>query len=109
MRNHFEPAASHLVEVDPYRRSSQNNQINKPNANVSGLAFAGGRDTTGVDLRWYTKPEYAALTDDQRSELLAWQRSNEGKKDIRKQRKANHSLRFKDADKKKQYGGEKEG
>lgn len=48
MRNDFEAAATALIEVDPYKRSSKN--VSNRNANVSALDFNAGRGVTGVDL-----------------------------------------------------------
>ena len=84
MRGDFEAAASHLIEVDPYRRASRQNN-NKTVANVSGVSFA-GRGTTGVDLRWHPRAEFLALSDEQKDELTAWQNTTDGKKAVKKQR-----------------------
>jgi len=63
MHSNFEAAASHLIEVDPYHRSSnqQGNNNRGKQANVSAVTFA-GRGKTGVDLRWHTRKEFSALT-----------------------------------------------
>jgi hypothetical protein len=96
MRNNFEAASAHLIEVDPYRRSSR--QIQRPNrtANVSGVSFA-GRGDTGVDLRWHTRKEFSELTSEQKDELTAWQGTKEGKKAI-KDEKSPKKKRKKDDD-----------
>jgi hypothetical protein len=88
MRSNFEAAASHLIEVDPYRRASNpgNNPKGKQ-AYVSAVTFA-GRGKTGVDLRWHTRKEFGALTSEQKDELTAWQNTKEGKKVITEQRGA---------------------
>jgi hypothetical protein len=85
MRNNFEAASSHLIEVDPYRRSSR--QVQKPHrtANVSGVSFA-GRGESGVDLRWHTRKEFSDLTSEQKDELTAWQGTKEGKKSVKDQK-----------------------
>ncbi len=85
MRNDFEAAASHLVEVDPYRRSTCHAQSNR-SANVSAVSFA-GRGKTGVDLRWHTRQEFRDLSNEQRDELMEWQNTSDGKKAIEKQKK----------------------
>lgn len=87
MRSDFEATSNHLIEVDPYKRSSRNNQANKPNANVSSVSFA-GRGKTGVDLRWHSKQEFRDLPAPQKDELIEWQKSGEGKDAIKAQRKA---------------------
>ena len=54
IRSDFEGASSHLIEVDPYRRSKKSNSM-KPNpATVSAVTFS-GRGKTRVDLRWNTR------------------------------------------------------
>ena len=86
MRSNFETAASHLIEVDPYRRASNQQNPNKGRqANVSAVTFA-GRGKTGVDLRWHTRKDFRELTSEQRDELIAWQKTKEGKKSIKEQR-----------------------
>lgn len=85
MRSNFEAAASHIIEVDPYRRASNQGNNNKSKqANVSGVSFA-GRGKTGVDLRWHTRKEFGALTNEQKDELTTWQNTKEGKKVIKEQ------------------------
>ena len=50
MCSNFEAAASHIIEVDPYRRASRTHQNKGKHAIVSAITFA-GRSETGVDLR----------------------------------------------------------
>ena len=52
MREGFEAAASSLIEVDPYRRTSRGAGRN---ADVSSIDFKAGRGSSGVDLRWHPK------------------------------------------------------
>ena len=52
MKEDFEAAASSLIEVDPYRRTSRG--VSR-NANVSSIDFKAGRGSSRVDLRWHTK------------------------------------------------------
>ena len=86
MRSNFETAASHLIEVDPYRRASnQGNSNTGKQAHVSAVTFA-GRGKTGVDLRWHTRKEFGELTSEQKDELIAWQKTKEGKKLVKEQR-----------------------
>ena len=77
MRDDFEAAANALIEVDPYMRARRV----KPNstAQVSSIDFNSGRGDTGVDLRWHTPKEFKALTQEQKDELVAWQRTDDGK------------------------------
>ena len=56
MRNDFETAASSMIEVDPYRRSTRNATRN---ANVSAIDFSAGRGSTGVDLRFHPKISFS--------------------------------------------------
>jgi hypothetical protein len=81
MRQNFEDAASSLIEVDPYKRSSRSSQnASGRQANISAIDFSGGRGDTGVDLRWHTPKEYAKLSSEARDELNSWLRTGDGKK-----------------------------
>jgi hypothetical protein len=85
-RGTFETATSHLIEVDPYRRGTNQTNPNKDQqANVSSISFA-GRGKTGVDLHWHTRKEFKELPSDQKDELIAWQRTKDGKKAVKEQR-----------------------
>ena len=88
MRSNFETAASHIIEVDPYRRASRQPPNKGKQANVSAVSFA-GRGESGVDLRWHTKKEFYKLTKEQKDELCNWQNTKEGKKAIKEQRSDN--------------------
>ena len=48
-----EGASSHLIEVNPYRRSTKYDQTEPNPVKVSAVTFS-GRGKTGVDLRWQT-------------------------------------------------------
>ena len=85
MRSNFESAASHIIEVDPYRRASRQHPKGGRSANVSSITFA-GRGKTGVDLRWHTRKEFGSLSNEQKDELSTWQKTKEGKKAIKEQR-----------------------
>jgi hypothetical protein len=84
MREDFELAANTLIEVDPYRRSQR--QPAKPNAQVAAIDFASGRGDTGVDLHWHTTDEFKALNQDQKNELVKWQKTPDGKQFLQKSR-----------------------
>jgi len=88
MRSNFETAASHIIEVDPYRRASRQPPNKDKQANVSAVSFA-GRGETGVDLRWHTKKEFYKLPKEQKDELCNWQNTKEGKRKIKEQRNDN--------------------
>jgi hypothetical protein len=77
MRNDFEGAASSMIEVDPYRRSTKSNKDRL--ANISSIDFSAGRGSTGVDLRFHPKDKFAALPDDQKDELCQWLQTSDGK------------------------------
>ena len=85
MRNDFEAAATAMIEVDPYRRSQRT--PGKGGANVSAIDFGAGRGTSGVDLRWHPKKEFMNLPVEQRDELSAWIKTNDGRKVIEQSRK----------------------
>ena len=76
MRTDFEAAASSLIEVDPYRRTTRSGR----NAQISAIDFAAGRGKSGVDLRFHPREEFLQLPDDQKDELRAFLETNEGKK-----------------------------
>lgn len=87
MKDDFEAAVAFLLPVDPY---SKHKRSLERNANVSDTNALKNKSQsrTGVDLRWHRPEEYSKLTKDQRIELYAWQRSNEGKAITGKQRQA---------------------
>ena len=98
MRNDFEAAAAALIEVDPYKRSSKGGG-NPREASINSIDFSAGRGPkTGVDLRWYPRKEYAALSDDKKDELKSWMDTQEGKKAMRKSRKAAAKRKAEEAD-----------
>jgi hypothetical protein len=91
MRENFESAANTLIEVDPFRRSLR--QPTKPPATVSSIDFSSGRGDSGVDLRWHTPQEFRNLTQDQKSELVKWQKSPDGKSTLQKSKEAQANKR----------------
>ena len=106
LRSDFEATANHLIEVDPYRRSTTRGpQSQNKVANVSSITFS-GRGNSGVDLRWHTRKEFKALTSEQKDELCQWQSSSEGKKELKTQRKNNSKKRKSDTgDSENEKGG----
>ena len=97
LRIDFEGAASHLIEVDPYRIFKNFNPT-KPNpVKVSAVTFS-VRGKTGVYLRWDTRQEFRDISSEQKDELTSWQDSNEGKSSIKKQRTINSKKRKSDPD-----------
>jgi hypothetical protein len=91
MRENFELAANILIEVDPYRRTQR--QSGKPPAQVSAIDFASGRGDTGVDLRWHTPTEFKTLSQEQKDELVAWQKTSDGKQVLQKSKEENRVKR----------------
>ena len=63
---------------DPTEEESGNNK--RKNASVSDVNIKNGKGKTGVHFRWYKIKVYNALSEEQKDELCAWQRSVEGKK-----------------------------
>ena len=59
MRNNFEGAASILIEIDPYHRSTR---TNTRDANVSDIYCSAGRGNTVVDLRFHPKHNVLEFT-----------------------------------------------
>lgn len=86
MRSDFELASTSLIEVDPYRRAQK--PSSSSNATISGIDFHAGRGSSGVDLRWHHPKEFRALPSDQKDELVAWQKTQEGKKVLNKSKEA---------------------
>ena len=93
MREDFELAANALIEVDPYKRAQR--QPVKNAAQVSAIDFASGRGDTGVDLRWHTPKEFKELNQDQRNELVNWQKTPDGKSRLKKSREENRDSKRK--------------
>lgn len=89
MRSEFELAASSLIEVDPYRKSSRHASRT---ANVSSIDFGAGRGSTGVDLRWHSREAFIKLPKEHKDELSEWLRTDEGKK-VKKEALSNKSNR----------------
>lgn len=86
MRNDFELASSALIEVDPYKRSSKSGG-NQREASINAIDFSAGRGPkTNVDLRWYPRKEFKALSNEQKDELKEWMQTQDGKKAMRKSR-----------------------
>jgi len=104
MRENFETAASAIIEVDPYRRSQRGGPTPR-NATVSAIDFAAGRGSTGVDLRWHPRKEFYDLSQDQKEELTAWQRSDEGRKVLKASRESALKKRKPDSDSNKSNKG----
>ena len=67
MRNNFEATLTSMIEVDPYHRSTCQN--NDQDANISAIDFGAGRRSTGVDLRFHPKNKFVALPQNQKDEL----------------------------------------
>jgi hypothetical protein len=86
-RNNFENAVSFLLPADPVAKKRKANGDKDAHANVS-LANAKGEKTgmkpntgsSGVELRYYKKSEYALLSDEQKMELKEWRMSKKGGK-----------------------------
>ena len=84
MRNNFETTASHLLPYDPVarKRIATNKRDNSLISGVEGDVSAVnankklGIGKTGVHFRFYKKPEYAKLTDEQKVELKEWRENN---------------------------------
>ena len=70
------------MPVCPYSKSKAQN---RRNPQVSDVTLKHGSESkTGVEFRWYTKAEYAALNPSQRQELYQWQQSKDGQAQIKK-------------------------
>ena len=82
LRGDLKYASIHLIEFDPYTRSSNPSSKNLQ-ANVSSINFS-GRGQTGVDLRWHTRQNFRELSDAQKDEITSWQSSATGKFSVNK-------------------------
>ena len=68
--NDFENAATSLLPHDPVLKRRNDATSNKrPNAQISSATLKSGIGQTGVELRFYTTPEYMKLSAAQKSEL----------------------------------------
>ena len=83
MREQFESAATALIEVDPFKRSSKAGG-NPREANISSLDSSAGRGKPGVDLRCHPTKDFKALSDEQQAELKTFMKSSDGKKLMKK-------------------------
>ena len=75
MHSDFESTANSLIEVDPF--SCNHHTRTRPNAQVAGIDFSTGCGRTGVDLQWYPPKDFKTLINEQRDELIAWQKTSE--------------------------------
>ena len=111
-RKNFDEAVAILVPSDPFAKNESLKASKNVSFNISG---AGGSPSTqinkngrgaktNVDLRWHTAAEFAALSRDEKTELSAWQRTDDGKKATSDAR----SQHFKSKKRKKMAAGNKE-
>ena len=97
LRCDFEVTSSHLIEVDPYQRSTKYNP-KKPNpVKVLVITFS-GRGKTGVYLCWNTSQEFRYLSSEKKDELTSHKGLNEGKASIEKHWTSNIKKRRRDPD-----------
>ena len=90
MREDFEKAVAFLLPVCPYIKGKSDEKERKiPTVGAVVLKNV-SESTTGVDFRWYTKPEYEKLTSEQKRELYQWQQTKDGKAQINKSRNNNN-------------------
>ena len=78
-RDDFEKAVAILLPVDPFLKNKANKNSNS--FEISGVhanKFGRGK-ATNVDLRWYKKDEFVALSEAEKTEVRAWQQTPEGK------------------------------
>ena len=73
----FEATATHLMLADPIEMKELSRGTSR-GASIFSTA-AGRGDITGVDLRWYNPEEFRKLTQDERTELARWRKSDDGK------------------------------
>ena len=97
MRDNFEGAVACLLPVCPYQKYKRTNGKERQQRNVSKFSAKAGKGDTGVEYRWYKKPEYEKLTKEQRVELYTWQNTREGK-EARKKNSPNGNPRDKKGD-----------
>ena len=88
IRISFERAPIHLIEVDFYWISTKSNPTKTNPVKVSAVKFS-GHGKIGVDLCWHTRQEFCDISSKYKDELTSWQRSNEVKSYIKKQRTIN--------------------
>ena len=79
MQSNFEDMASFILPSDPVANNKASTSskggglMSDTNANVSGV---GGRDKTGLDLRFYKRKEFMKLSKTEKDSLTAWRSSN---------------------------------
>ena len=62
----------------PFSASIQSRK--RGGANISSIDFSAGRDSSGVDLRWYHPKKFKSLSREHKDEVCAWQKTAKGKK-----------------------------
>jgi len=96
MRDNFEDAVACLLPVCPCQKYKCTNSKERQHRNVSEFSAKAGKGTSGVEYRWYKRPEYEKLSKEQRTELYTWQQSREGKDAHKKEQKGPSSDKTKD-------------
>lgn len=81
MRNNFEAAVAHLMPYDPVAKKRSNKrgggEISDVDvSSITGNATKPSIGETGVHFRYYKKPEYKKLTEEQKDELREWRKAN---------------------------------
>ena len=72
MSSNFGDAIAYMLPVCTYTKHKSFSQSG-PRATISDITLTGkSSSATGVDLRWYTKKEYTALSPEQKKELFLW-------------------------------------
>ena len=89
MRDDFEKAAIVLLPVNPFVNNNASRKTMSFQVSALGRSNSFERgEQTGVDLWWYKPEEYAKLKPEEKLELSAWQRTDDGMKSISSQRNA---------------------
>ena len=72
LRSDFEGATSHLIEFDPYQKSTKSNPT-KPNPVIFSAVTFTGRGKIEVNLHWHTRKEFIDIYSEHKDELTYWQ------------------------------------
>ena len=99
----FNRTVNYLLPACPVKNVKTRNEKgnNNKSSNISSLNLKSGTGKTGVELRWYPKPEWLKLTDAQREECIKWSKTELGKVAFRQQRKAWNNKKKQERDRKR--------
>ena len=67
-----------MIPVDPVEAKITESGSKRSFGAMVSATFLSGRDSTGVNLRWYPNAKFKALPQNQKDELQKWRKPPEG-------------------------------